>query len=150
VVGGRGREMAAGGVLKSTIQFAFDPSFCLRNRQPPPLAGWAKNKFNSFISVHLSSWLPSAWLTLCSATLAAPYSRGSNLRLVPQWIVSGDQCSHPAAHGSPNPTQTFPVRLESVQRHAVLALEQASESRPIGQSVRLAEASLCRPGAPFV
>lgn len=36
VVGERERRVAAGGVLKSTSQFAFGPDICLCNRQPSP------------------------------------------------------------------------------------------------------------------
>ena len=44
VVGERERQTAAGGVLKSTSQFAFGPNICLCNHQPLPRLVDKKNQ----------------------------------------------------------------------------------------------------------
>ena len=153
VVGERERQVAAGGVLKSTSQFAFSPNICLCNHQPL-CPGLVDKKIKS-------STLPIVvTISLTNASLCN-LRRSPLLRIEPVPCAAVDRerrSMFPPYTSLPAPQDSLiteyhpdiPVRLEPMRRHTVLALERVSESRHISQSIRPVEASLRRPDAPFV
>jgi len=120
VVGERERQTAAGGVLKSTSQFAFGPNICLCNHQPlPRLVDKKKIKSPTLLIV--------VTISLTNASLCN-LRRSPLLRMepVPCATVDRERRSvfqhHYRLPQDPLITgyhPNIPVRLESMQRHTM-------------------------------